>query len=225
MSTAQRSPLLVGALQRDTWLKEHQSTASYSRSFKRQKHGQIEHPAQHSHEGSLCDKDVLRLAVLVDESRVGLHPLPALVLGQQAEHRQAALPRSHHCREEAHVQGPISTSPEAGLPPASLLFPTGISSRGTAERCPGWHMQRTPPWLDTPHCLPPRAPYGVTRASQQGVKQSILLDTVLKELPIGPASEVGTKGPEKRTLTSDVVLGTVQHVSSMDELVACATHP
>lgn len=48
---------------------------------------------------------------------------------------------------------------------------------------------------------------------------------MLKELPIVPASEVGTKGPGKRTLTSDVVLGTVQHVGSMDELVACATHP
>lgn len=197
MSIAQCSLLLVGALQRDTWLKEHQSTAFYSFSFKRQKeHGQIEHPAQHSHEGSLCDEDVLGLAVLVDEPRVGLHPLPALVLGQQAEHRQAALPRSHHCREEAHIQGPVSTSPEAGLPPATLLFPAGISSRGTAEGCPGWHMQRTPPWLDTPHCSPPRAPYRATRASQQGVKQSILwarLDTVLKELPIVPTSEVGTR--------------------------------
>lgn len=118
-----------------------------------------EHHTRHSHEGSLCDNDVLGLAVLVDEPRVGLHPLPALVLGQQAEDRQAALPRSHHCREEARVQGPVSTSPEAGLPPATLPFPAGISGRVTAEGCPGWHMQGTPPWLDTPHCSPPRAPY------------------------------------------------------------------
>ena len=46
-----------------------------------------------------------------------------------------------------------------------------------------------------------------------------------KELPIALASEVSIKGTEKRTLTSDVVLVTVQHVSSMDELVASATHP
>lgn len=89
--------------------------------------GVLMYKQMHSHKGSLCDDDVLRLAVLVDKPCIGLHPLPVLVFCQQAEDRQATLPCLHHCREEAQMLVPISTSPEAGLPQAMLLLPAGIS--------------------------------------------------------------------------------------------------
>ena len=87
--------------------------------------GVLMYKQMHSHKGSLRDNDVFRLAVLVDKPCIGLHPLPVLVLRQQAKDCQAALPCLHHCREEAQMLVPISTPPEAGLPQAMLLLPAG----------------------------------------------------------------------------------------------------
>lgn len=98
----------------------------------------------HLHKGSLCDNDVLGLAVLVDEPRIGLHPLPAILLRQQAEDREAALARLHHCREEAHMLRAVSTSPEAGLPPVMQLFPAGISKWSHSRSMAGTHRGHHP---------------------------------------------------------------------------------
>lgn len=104
------------------------------------------------YEGSLCDNDVLGLAVLVDEPRVGLHPLPALVLGQQAEDRQAALPRSHHSDvvlgTVQHVGSmdelvACATHPQLCLGVAQNDLPLGITRQGGEVQlvlCPEDHV-------------------------------------------------------------------------------------
>lgn len=48
------------------------------------------------HQRPLGGDDVVWLAVLVDESGVGLDPLPPVVLGEQPEDGEAALTRLNH---------------------------------------------------------------------------------------------------------------------------------
>lgn len=50
----------------------------------------------HLHQRPLGGDNVVRLSVLVDEPGVGLDPFPAVVLGQQSEHGEAALSRLDH---------------------------------------------------------------------------------------------------------------------------------
>lgn len=50
----------------------------------------------HVHQRPLRGDDVVWFAVLVDQPGVGLDPLPEVVLGEEPEHGQTALPCLHH---------------------------------------------------------------------------------------------------------------------------------
>lgn len=53
----------------------------------------------HLREGPLSGDDALGPAAAEHQARVGLHPQPAPLLGEQPEHREPALARPHHCRK------------------------------------------------------------------------------------------------------------------------------
>lgn len=77
--------------------------------------------AVYLHQRPLRGDDVVRLAIFVDESGVGLDPLPAVILGEQPEDSEAALTRLNHW---SHIKRHIRVS-------VSLLFTEALQYEHT----------------------------------------------------------------------------------------------
>lgn len=92
-------------------------------------------------------------------------------------------------------------------------------------------MQGTPFQLNTPHYTPPQDPCSDKNITARHKAKHPMGMPGLKgqpmELPIAQPThqpQRWAQGTREGTLTPDVVLSTVQHVSSVDELVASAAH-
>lgn len=55
------------------------------------------HFHQNSPERPLSGNDVIRFAIFVYESSIGLHPFPPVFLGEQSKDSQATFPGLNHC--------------------------------------------------------------------------------------------------------------------------------
>jgi len=130
--------------------------------------------------------------------------------------------RSTHAEGCQHVDRGRAASSDAAIP-------SRRKQMGSRQQH-GWQRQGTPSQLNTLHFTPPQAPCSdksITARHKSKAsygERAARVDTAANGAANSPAhsspSEVGTSD-----LTPDVVLSAVQHVGSMDELVAGATHP